>query len=918
MFSDLLFRLRFLFRRNVVENELDDELQFHIEQQVEKLVRAGLPREEAARQTRLQFGGLSRVKEHCRESRGLTLLETAVQDVRYALRQLGKAPGFTITAVLTLALGIGANAAIFTLVNAMLLKNLPVNDPKALVRVGDAYQCCVNDGVPDDGDYALFSTDTYEHFKKDVPEFEELAAMQAGFGFFNPLTTRRDGDGNLAHSSVSEFVSSNYFRTFGLRPHAGRLLSDADDVKGAPVVAIMSYEAWTNNYNRDSSVIGSTFWMNTKPVTIVGIAPPGFYGDRLATAPPDFYLPMKQIATIESADYVDDPGRMWLYVIGRVKPGVDRAALQSKLSGQLRQLLAPSKNFSTVHDKPLLEKAHVVLTDGGGGVQIMQLGYTSKLTLLMWISGLVLLIACANIANLLLVRGMGRKTEMSVRTALGAARMRIVRQLLTESIFLAVLGGTAALGVSYLGTRMLLALAFSGEHSVPIHASPSWEVLGFALGVSLVTGVLFGVAPAWISAQAEPADALRTGTRNVTGGASFLQRSLIVLQTALSLILLVGAGLFAASLNKLQSTDMKLDTKNRYILHIDPQAAGYLPSQVGALYQTMVERFHAIPGVMKVGISSVTPMEAHNINDPIQIQGRSDLHKMAGWDRVNAEYFDAVGTRVVMGRGIGVRDTPSAPMIAVVNQAFVNTFFKPGENPIGAHFGSPGPSSGDAMIVGIVEDTVYTDVRMKNHPMTFVPILQRAASDKRPIDKVGALYAGTIVLETSRPMDDIQAVARKALAGINPNLTMVKFQTFDEQIADRFTQERLISRLMTLFGGLALLLAAVGLYGVTSYNVARRSSEIGIRMALGAARSGVIVMIIRGAMTQTLVGLAIGLPVTLLCVRFVKSQLYEITNADATVVMGAIVTLVAAASIAASVPARRAASINPVQALRME
>jgi macrolide transport system ATP-binding/permease protein len=918
MFSDILFRLRSLFRRSTVENELDDELQFHMEQQVDRHVRAGLTREEAARQTRLQFGGLSQVKEDCRESRGTTFLETAAQDVRYALRQLGKAPGFTITAVLTLALGIGANATIFTLVNAMLLKNLPVADPKSLVRVGDAYQCCVNDEALDDGDYALFSTNTYEQFKRNTPEFEELSAMQAGFGFFDPLTTRRDGDGNLAHSSVSEFVSGNYFKTFGLRPGAGRFLRDADDRKGAPVVAVMSYEAWTNDYNRDSSVIGSTFWMNTKPVTIVGIAPQGFYGDRLTTAPPDFYLPMKQIATIESADYVDDPDRMWLYVIGRVKPGGDRAAMQAKLSGQLRQLLAPSRNFSTVHDKPLLEKAHVVLTDGGGGVQIMQLDYASKLTLLMWISGLVLLIACANIANLLLVRGMGRKTEMSVRTALGAARMRIVRQLLTESTVLAVLGGTAALGVSYLGTRMLLALAFSGEPNVPIHASPSWEVLGFALGVSLVTSVLFGVAPAWIAAQAEPADALRTGTRTATGGASLLQRGLIVLQTALSLILLVGAGLFAASLNKLQSTDMKLDTKNRYILHIDPQAAGYLPSQVGALYQTIEERFHAIPGVMKVGISSVTPMEAHNSNDPIQIQGRPDLHKMAGWDRVNAEYFDAVGTRMVMGRGVGVQDTPSAPMIAVVNQAFLNTFFKPGENPIGAHFGSPGPSSGAAMIVGVVEDTVYTDVRMKNHPMTFVPILQRPASDKRPIDKVGALYAGTIVLETSRPMDETQAIARKTLAGINPNLTMVKFQTFDEQIADRFTQERMISRLMTLFGGLALLLAAVGLYGVTSYNVARRSSEIGIRMALGAARGEVIAMIMRGAMIQTVLGLAMGIPVAFFCVRFVQSQLYEITSADARVIVGAIVTLVAAACMAAIVPARRAASIDPVQALRME
>jgi predicted permease len=398
-----------------------------------------------------------------------------------------------------------------------------------------------------------------------------------------------------------------------------------------------------------------------------------------------------------------------------------------------------------------------------------------------------------------------------------------------------------------------------------------------------------------------------------------MQRSLVILQTALSLILLVSAGLFAASINKLQKTDMKLESKNRYIVHIDPQAAGYLPSQVGALYQTIEARFHAVPGVVKIGISTVTPMEARNNNDPVQIQGRPILNKMAGWDRVNAEYFDAVGTRVEMGRGISVQDAPSAPMIAVVNQAFVKTFFKPGANPIGAHFGSPGPiSSGDAVIVGVVEDTAYTDVRIKNHAMMFVPLLQRGASDKRPIDKVGAFYAGTIVLETSRPMDDLESITRKTLAGINPNLTVVKFQTFDQQIADQFTQERMISRLMTLFGGLALLLAAVGLYGVTSYNVARRSSEIGIRMALGAERGGVIAMIMRGAMIQAMLGIAFGVPMALLSVRFVQSQLYEITYVNSAVMTGAIVTLAAAACIAAIVPARRAASIDPVQALRME
>ena len=840
-----------------------------------------------------------------------------IQDIQYALRQLRKAPGFTVTVVLTLALGIGANAAIFTLVNAVLLKNLPVTDPGTLVRIGNDDQCCVNGGARDDGNYALFSTNTYQQFKKNTPEFEDLAAMQSGFSY-SPITVRRDGSGTLAHSSVAEFVSGNYFRTFGLQPQTGRMLTDADDVEGAPIVAVMSYEAWKNNYAGEPSVVGSTFWVNTKPVTVVGIAPEGFYGDRLSSTPPDLYLPIEAMPGLANAQYVHDPDEQWLYIVGRVKPGTARAPLQEKLSALLRQIFATSKSFSTAHDKPLLAKAHVVLTDGGAGIQIMQDGYASKLKLLMWIAGLVLLIACANIANLMLVRGMGRKAEMSIRTALGAMRGRIIRQLLTESILLAVLSGIVALAFSYIGTRMLLALAFPGEEHVPIHASPSGEVLWFALGISLLTGVLFGVAPAWIAAQAEPADALRSGARTTTGGASILQRGLVVLQAALSLVLLVGAGLFAHSLNKLQNTDMKLESKDRYIVHINPQAAGYPPTQTEALYRTMEERFHALPGVLKVGISTYTPMEQNNWGRGVQIQGQPDQHIGASFVKANAEYFDSVGTRVLMGRGIGVQDTSTAPTVAVVNESFVKKFFKPGENPIGRRFGGGPQSSGDFEIVGVVEDTAYTSVQWKDHLMYFVPITQRPPSRKGPIEQDTSLYAGAIVLETARPMDNIESLTRKTLASINPNLTVVKFQTFDAQISDRFTGERMIARLTMLFGGLALLLATIGLYGVTAYAVARRTSEIGIRMALGAKRANVVGMVMRGAMTQAGLGLIIGIPVAVLCVRFVKSQLYDVTGTNFGVLAIAVCVLAISACVAGLIPAQRAASTDPAKALRTE
>jgi predicted permease len=443
-------------------------------------------------------------------------------------------------------------------------------------------------------------------------------------------------------------------------------------------------------------------------------------------------------------------------------------------------------------------------------------------------------------------------------------------------------------------------------------------VIGFAFGLSLVTGVLFGVAPAWIAAQANPADALRNGARSTATGTALLQRGLVVLQVALSFVLLVGAGLFLQSLRKLESTDLKLDARNRYIVHINPQAAGFSQRQLEALYRTMQDRFHLLPGVTKVGIASYTPMEDANWGNDVQVQGDPHLNVIASIVKANAEFFDSVGTQVVLGRGIGEQDTSTASPVTVVNESFVKTFLGK-RNPLGRRIGPAGPeSSGDFEIVGVVKDTAYESARLKSHPMFFTPLMQRDASDKEPIENDASLYAGAIVIQTDRPMDNMDVLAQNTLASINPNLTVVKFQTFEEQIAERFSQERMISRLTMLFGALALLLATLGLYGVTAYTVVRRIPEIGIRMALGAGRGGVIAMVLRGAILQTAVGLLIGIPVALLCVRFVKAQLYEITSADARVMAGTVLILGVAAWVAAMIPARRGASINPVQALRTE
>lgn len=899
------------------DKRLREEMEQHIAMQTEENIRAGMSPEEARRQTRMKFGSVEKVREDYHAEGGLPLLENLLQDSRYAMRRLRKSPGFTVVAVLILALGIGANAAIFTLANAVLMRKLPVADPKTLVRLGDRNDCCIGYGVREDGDYSVFSTDAWEQLKKNSPEFEDLAAMESGFES-HPIIVRRAGSQHDAHSAVGEFVSGNYFRTFGLSPAIGRLITDADDTQGAPATAVMSYETWKNNYAANPAIVGSTLFVNSRPVTVVGIAPQGFFGDRISATPPDFYLSIEEMPLLANASYVHDPTAIWLYVIGRVKPGTVLPALQAKLSGLLRQALASTRTFSTEPDRSRVAKVHIVLTPGGAGIRNMREQYSAQLYLLIAISMLVLLIACANVANLLLVRGLGRKAEMSVRCALGAMRSRLIRQLLAESVMLALLGGLAGLAVAYGGTRTLLALAFPGADEIPIHASPSPAVLTFACGLSLLTGILFGIAPALMAAHAEPVDALRTGSRTAAGGATLLQRGLVVTQTALSLVLLIAAGLFVQSLNRMQHTDLKLQSSGRYIVHIDPQAAGYVPSQLGALYRTVEQQFHAIPGVMRVGISSYTPMELWNDSWTVQIQGQPDVHANASDVRINPDYFASVGTRLLSGRGIGPQDTPTSTTVAVVNQAFVRKFFKPGENPIGHHFGTGPKHVADYEIVGVVDNTVYTTVRHKGHPMYFLSLLQRPASDKSPIDSDYDLYARTIVLDTDHPITNLESLTRRTLASINPNLAVVKFESFDRQIADQFGDDRTVAELTTFFGALALLLAMTGLYGVTAYSVSRRTSEIGIRMALGAQRTQVVGTIIRGALVQILLGLAIGLPCAVLCIRFVESILYEVKSVDATLLLGAVFPLVLAACIAALVPARRAASIDPVQALRSE
>ena len=845
-----------------------------------------------------------------------------MQDLRVALRQFYKSPGFAITVVLTIALGIGANTAIFTLVHAVLMKSLPVADPKTLFRVGDLDDCCVNGGfINDNGDFDLFSYELYKHLQETTPEFERLAAMQAGG---EQKTTRRGSE--PAKSERAQYVSGNFFTTFGIGPFAGRVLTDADDTPGAAPAVVMSYQAWQSDYGGDPKVVGATFYLQGQPATVVGIAPPGFFGDRIRSNPPGLWIPLAMEPSIEGKNSIlHVPDSNWLYAVGRLKPGVSVTALQDKMSGSLRQFLAAQPNYSRDGGSANIPKQHVVIVPGGAGIQNLQKQTGKGLYLLMTISGLVLLVACANVANLLLARGTTRRADTSVRMALGAARSRLIRQMLTESLLLGCAGGLAGLAVAHAGTRVILALAFPDSPNLPIAASPSLAVLGFAFLLSLLTGVIFGVVPAWITSHADPAETLRGANRSTRDRASLPQRSLIVFQAALSLVLLVGAGLLTKSLRNMEHQKFGIQTSNRYVLHLDPAGAGYKPETLPAFYRTLEDQFGSLPGVQSVGLALYSTLEGNNWGEGVFVSGRPapgpNDHNGSSWDRVSTRFFETVGQPIVRGRGFTESDTATSQLVAVVNQAFVKKFF-PKEDPIGKHFGIfEQKFSSSFEIVGIVADAKYQNPRDEVRTMYFRPLNQTMTglTDSNETMAEGrGLFINSVTLFFRSEPQNLDATVRRTLANINPDLTVLDLHSLDYQVADNFTQERLIARLTMLFGGLALVLASVGLYGITSYQVARRTSEIGLRMALGADRGKVVRMVMRSAFVQAGLGLVIGVPIAIFGARAMADQLYGVRSYDPVSLLIAVVVLLLSAAVAGFIPAHRAANIEPMTALRTE
>jgi predicted permease len=853
------------------------------------------------------------------------LMKDAIRNVRYALRQFRLSPVFTAAAVLTLALGIGGTTAIFTLIHAVMLRSLPVSDPGKLYRVGDGDDCCVEGGPQDK--WGMFSFALYQRLKAETPEFEEVAAFQAGRW---RMSVRRQGVDSVAKPLRSEYVTGSYFSTLGVGAFGGRVFTPEDDRPGAPPVMVLSHRAWQTIYGGDASVVGSTFVVEGHPFTVIGVAPPGFFGETLESDPPDVWVPLQQEPMMDTqGGLLNQSISAWLRMIGRLRPGASIEGMAPRLTGVLRQWMQndsgyPANWMSDVIS--LLPKQALNVVPAGAGVAVMKEEYGRSLQILLSVCGLVLLIACANVANLLLARGVARRGQTAVRLALGATPRQIVTEALTESVLLAIGGGIVGLLVAMSAARLLLALAFHNAHFLPISTAPSLMVLAFAFGLALVTGIIFGAAPAWLATRTDPAEALRGSGRGTRDRSSFARKALLVVQATLSVVLVAGATMLARSLNKLERQDFGYQLQGRVVVDINSPPATYTQPQLAALYRQLEDQLNHLPGVRGSGLAMYNPL-TDNWGELIMVAGhpagKLSEESGASWDRVSANYLQNWGMPILRGRNFVVADNETTAPVAIVNEAFVKRFFKSDEDPLAQHFGLDMPEYASTFsIVGVVRDAKFAGWGLSRpaRPMFYVPLAQSVEYHDDLMKKLElrSHFIGGIMLVTSMSPGALEPLITRMVAELDPNLTINSIRTMRQQVELSFDQERAVASLAGLFGIVALVLAAVGLYGVTAYTVAQRTNEIGIRMALGADRPRVIQLVLAGAFKRVLVGLILGLPLAIGAGRLISNQLYGVSSWDPLALIVAASALAVSAFVAAIIPASRAASISPMSALRIE
>ncbi|HUD99608.1 MAG TPA: ABC transporter permease [Bryobacteraceae bacterium] len=891
-------RLTFLWRRRQIDRDLAEEMRFHVNMKTRAAVDAGAPAGEAHREAHLQFGGATLWREISREAWGWSAMAHLLQDLRYAARMLRHNPGFGAVAVLSLALGIGANTAIFSLIDAVLLRMLPVEKPEQLVFVE-------NVGARGGGGAPPYPC--FEQFRGEDRYFSGLAA-------FSGYDMRISIDGR-PEQVMGQQASGNYFAVLGVKAWVGRTLSPADDSvigKGGSdgPVAVISYRYWKRRFAQDPAAIGKVIQLNGRAVTIIGVTPPEFFGLRPGM-PVDLTVPMM----LAPAEMLRDKGDWWLNVVGRLKAGAAPTQARAELNGVFHAFMDEGSGGGKISGTDEMRHDwfdHIELTPAARGLNMLRRQFSKPLLVLMALVGLVLLIACANVANLLLARTAARSREFAVRLALGAGRARLMRQVLTESLLLVAIGSLLGLLFADRAGSLLAAFFATGRHGIVLDLHFDTRVLSFTAGASLLTGLLFGLAPAWRVSSTTMAPALK----QQGGGAGLrsrlpLARLLVVAQVALSLVLLIGAGLFVRSLWNLRRLDAGFRPDGVLTLKVQPDETVYSEARRMALWSEILDRVNRIPGVRSASFSVLGPLSGMERGVLVAVPGfasHAQRDNALSLNHVTPGYFETMGIPLVLGRAFNAGDTANAPRVALLNETAARFYFG-GRSPMGVAITFPfGKEKPPYQIVGVVKDARHNSLREEVPRLIYLPVSQA----------IDELHGLTLAVRTAGDPAALAPILSKEAGSAGPSILITDVNTLASRVDQSLLEERLVSTLASFFGALALLLAAIGLYGTISYSVARRTNEIGIRMALGSSGAGVVRMVLRDAIGMIVCGMAIGLPAALAGGRYVRSQLFGLRPADPLALALACLTLAAVALLAGYLPARRASRVDPMAALRCE
>jgi putative ABC transport system permease protein len=822
------------------------------------------------------------------------MFDDVLQDVRYALRALCSSPGFAATAILSLALGIGANTAIFSLINAVILKTLPVSHPEQLVQL-------------------VMKTENGTTFTN--PIWEQVRERQdvfSGAFAYSPIQLNLAGGGEVRNASAS-WVSGDFFSTLGVQPLLGRTFTAADDKRGCPAIAVLSHDFWQREYGGAADVFERRLTLSSHPVRIVGVAPPGFNGIQVGEAV-EIYLPLCAEGTlVRENSALDKRANWWLWVFARLKQGIGEQQALARMNMLAPQLFAATMPAGY---PPEAQKFHLdrrfKLLPGAAGYSSIRRDYTAALYALMAAVGVVLLIACANVANLLISRASARRKEIAIRMAIGAGRARLIRQLLTESLLLSSMG--AVLGVLFAewASRMLVRFLDTSNSTVVLDLSIDLRVLAFTMGVAVATGILFGLAPAWQGTHVDPHSAMKATARGVVEShARFgLGKMLVTVQVALSLVLLVGAGLMLKTFAKLATLDTGFDKNQVLLIRVDPRYASVPLDRRLPLYQELQQRLGAIPGVRSASFADITPVSGSDSNQIVHVEGyvpKSRKDMVVWTNSISPEFFVTMETPLIAGRDFNEHDTLHAPLVAVINESMASKFFGSPLSAVGKTFRNGwNEISGPIQIIGVVKDTKYTSLRAEGEAIAYYPLSQ-----------LPPMRWANFVLRANGPAASLIPSVKAAVDEVNHDITL-QFRTLALQVDESLGRERLLATLSGFFGALALALAVIGLYGVMSYNVARRRNEIGIRMALGAEQARVLRMVLGEVAILLVAGLALGLAVAVFSTRLLAGFLYRLEPNDPTTLVTACVVLAVSAVVAGLLPARRAANLDPMTALREE